>query len=69
MCGDKISCELDIVPLSNDTVCNRICDMAGDILETLVNRVKNSKFDALQLDESTDIANLATVLVYVIYLG
>ena len=54
MCGKKIASELDVVPLSNDTVSLRISDMANDVQQTLVHRVKNSKFYSLQLDESTD---------------
>ena len=42
--------------------------MSEDILATLVSRVKKSEFYFLQVDESTDVANLANLLVYVRYL-
>ena len=51
----KLVLELGVVPPSNDKVSHRICDKAGDILDSLIDRVKNSN----------DIGNLATVLVYV----
>jgi len=39
--------------------------LSEDILATLVGRVKKSEFYSLQVDESTDVANLANLLVYV----
>ncbi|XP_028664100.1 zinc finger BED domain-containing protein 5-like [Erpetoichthys calabaricus] len=68
MCGEKIASELNVVRLSNDTVSLRISDMANDVQQTLVHRVKNSKFYSLQLDESTDIASQANFLMYVRYI-
>ncbi|XP_039627331.1 zinc finger BED domain-containing protein 5-like [Polypterus senegalus] len=68
MCGEKIASELNVVPLSNDTVSLRISDPANDVQQTLVHRVKNSKFYSLQLDESTDIASQANLLMYVRYI-
>jgi zinc finger BED domain-containing protein 5/7/8/9 len=68
MCGEKIASELDVVPLSNDTVSLRISDMASDIQTTLVNRIKSSLCYAIQLDESTDVASNANVLVFVRYI-
>ena len=40
----------------------------GNILATLISRMKNSEFYSLQVDESTDVANLANLLVYIRYL-
>ena len=42
--------------------------MSEDILAILVSRVKKSEFYSLQVDEPTDIENLAYLLVYVRYL-
>ena len=41
--------------------------MAGDVLKQLLLRIQASEFYALQLDESTDVADLAQLLVYVRY--
>ena len=51
--------------LSNNTVSQRINDMAGDVLTQLLLLIQASEFYALQLDESTDVAGLAQLLVYV----
>lgn len=67
MCGEKAARELNLVPLSNDTVSRRIHDMADDVKKTLIERIKNSRYFAIQLDETTDVADLANLLVYVRY--
>jgi hypothetical protein len=41
--------------------------MAGDILKQLLLCIQASEFYALQMDESTDVAGLAQLLVYVRY--
>ena len=66
MHGDKFARELEAVPLSDNTIGRRITDMAQDVKCQLTDRVKKSKY-ALQLDESTDIANCAQLLVFVRY--
>uniref|UniRef100_A0A3B4TIW1 Uncharacterized protein n=1 Tax=Seriola dumerili TaxID=41447 RepID=A0A3B4TIW1_SERDU len=67
MCGEKAARELNLVPLSNDTMSRRIKDMAGDVKNTLIECIKNSRYFAIQLDETTDVADLANLLVYVRY--
>ncbi|XP_050528042.1 zinc finger BED domain-containing protein 5-like [Daktulosphaira vitifoliae] len=62
MLDDKSAKHLSIIPLSNNTVARRIEDLASYVTETLVSRIKYTKF-ALQMDESTDIAGLAVLLV------
>ena len=57
-----------MIPVSNNTVSRRIDTMSENILATLISRVKNSEFYSLQVDESTDVANLANLLVYIRYL-
>ena len=52
---------------SNNTVSRRISGMAGDVLKQLLLRIQASELYALQLDESTDVAGLAQLLVYVRY--
>jgi len=64
MLDDKSAKHLSIIPLSNNTVALRIDNLATNITETLVSRIKYSKF-SLQMDESTDIAGLAVLLVFV----
>ncbi|XP_056095124.1 zinc finger BED domain-containing protein 5-like [Rhinichthys klamathensis goyatoka] len=41
--------------------------MASNVNDQLISRIKASRYFALQLDESTDIANLANLLAYVRY--
>jgi hypothetical protein len=41
--------------------------MAGDVLKRLLLRIQASEFYVLQLDESTDVAGLAQLLVYARY--
>lgn len=63
---EKSSKLLSTVPLSNDTVSRRIKEMADNIKTELITRFRNTKF-ALQMDESTDVAGLAVLLVFVRY--
>lgn len=58
--------KLKLIPLSNDTVSRRIQDMAEDVKNQLVGRLSKTKF-SIQLDESTDNASCAQLLVYVRY--
>ena len=68
MIGEKEEKKLDMIPVSTKTVSRRIDAMSEDILATLVSRVKKSEFYSLPLDECTDVANLANLLLYVRYL-
>lgn len=65
MIGDKKAKKLDMISVSNNTVSRRIDAMSEDILATLVSRVKKSELYSLQVDESTDVTNLANLLLYV----
>lgn len=66
MLGKESSRKLQSIPVSNDTIKRRICDMSNDIQVQLVERLQSSIF-AIQLDESTDIAGQAQLLVYIRY--
>ncbi len=64
---EKASEKLKLIPLSDNTVSRRIGDIAQNLEEQLIVRLKTAKDFAIQLDESTDIASSATLLVYVWY--
>ena len=53
---------------SNNTISRHINDMAGDVLKQLLLRIQASEFYALQLDESTSVAGVAQLLLYVRYI-
>ncbi|KAM4604703.1 SCAN domain-containing protein 3-like [Polymixia lowei] len=67
MIGEAAAKKMMTIPLSNDTVSHRIADMASDIQHQLLERIKNSPFFSLQLDESTDVTNAALLLIFVRY--
>ncbi|XP_073711484.1 SCAN domain-containing protein 3-like [Misgurnus anguillicaudatus] len=67
MIGEAAAKKLLTIPLSNDTVSHRITDMATDIQNQLLEKIKSSPFFSLQLDESTDVTNAALLLVFVRY--
>lgn len=67
MCGEKAAKQLKLVPISNDTVSRRIQTMADNVKKTLTECIKRSQYYSLQLDETTDVADLANLLVYVRY--
>lgn len=62
--GDKAAKEIEKVSLSNDTV-KRIDDMSSSIKNKLLLYLKDCNFFALQIDESTDIANMAQLIVFI----
>ncbi|XP_062297923.1 zinc finger BED domain-containing protein 5-like [Scomber scombrus] len=57
MLGEKALQPIKLISLSDNTVKRRIDDMADNVLDQLIQDVKASRFYAIQLDESTDIAN------------
>lgn len=65
---ENASEKLKLIPLSDNTVSCRIGDIAQNLEEQLIARLKSAKDFAIQLDESTDIASSATLLVYVGYI-
>ena len=71
MLGDKAAESLDCLSLSNNTVQRRIADMPVAILTQVTNEIKTSPLGlfTLQVDESTDVANLPQLLVYVRYIN
>jgi len=53
------------VARSNDTGKRRIDDMSSNIKKKLLLYLKDCNFFALQIDESTDIANMARLMVFI----
>lgn len=65
---DEKSCQqIDKISFSNNTVSRRIHDMAEDIEQELILRLQLCDEYSLQLDETTDVANLSVLLVFVRY--
>ena len=69
MIGEKESKKLNAISLSNSTVKTRITDMSDDVLEQILTHVKASPFYSIQLDESTDIADLPQLSVFIRYIN
>ena len=66
MCGTEVKTKLAQIPLSNNTISQRIDCMSEDIREQVCDKIRMSPAKAsLQLDDSTDVANLSQLLVYV----
>lgn len=59
--------KLKLIPLSNDAISRRIEETSDDIKRQTTASIQAST--ALQIYESTDIANNATLLVYVRHVG
>ncbi|CDQ91221.1 unnamed protein product [Oncorhynchus mykiss] len=68
MLGKEAEVKLSQIPLSNDTISDRIEDMSKDILAQVVADLISSpaKF-SLQLDETTDVSNLSQLALFVRY--
>ena len=56
------------ISLSNNTVDRRLSEISENQLEYLIVRIRESRKFAIQLDESTDITNMACLLSYVSYI-
>nr|XP_056706361.1 zinc finger BED domain-containing protein 5-like [Euleptes europaea] len=71
MIGDEFVKKLSAISLPNDTVRRRIDDMSADILDQVIQEIKSAPLPifSIQLDESTDVANCAQLLVYVRYIN
>ncbi|VVC29217.1 Hypothetical protein CINCED_3A024471 [Cinara cedri] len=65
--GEKAAKELDKIPLSNNSVKRIIDTMASNIEEILFTQPKMCSNFSLQVDESTDITNMAQLLVFIRY--
>ena len=61
MCGAQVASKLKTVPLSNNTVKERINRMADDVEKTLVEKLKTYPF-SIQLDETSTVADEAVLI-------
>lgn len=71
---DLVKCVLDenstkqicLVPLSNDTVYRQIKDLAANMKNEIIRRLKSSDL-SLQMDKSTEVTLLVVLLLFVRY--
>jgi len=68
MFGDMSSKDVEMIPLSNDTVACRINEMSQWIEDKLIQRVSKSRFFSLILDKSTNVQGLCQLLVFIRYI-
>lgn len=67
MLGQEAAKKVSSVQCSNNTISNRIHKISDYIEEELIQRLKKCHAFSIQLDESTDVAGLAILLVIVRY--
>jgi hypothetical protein len=63
--GEKVAKQLESIPLFNDTLSRRISDMASNVKEQFIDKVKGSKYYSIQLDETTGVNNMAHLLTFI----
>ena len=66
--GEKETVEMRKIPSSNNTVSRSISDMSEDQREQLILRIKESGKFSIQLNESSDITNMAYLWSHVRYI-
>ncbi|XP_026481096.1 SCAN domain-containing protein 3-like [Ctenocephalides felis] len=69
MCGQKEAKKLNSVPLSARIVKERISVLAENVNEQVVFALRQAKYFAIQLDETTDFSSNSQLMVYVRYKG
>jgi len=67
--GVASSNKLTKISLSDSTIKTRIDELASDIEFQVIQKIKASPYFAIQCDETTDVAQLSQLLVYVRYVG
>ncbi|XP_060780911.1 zinc finger BED domain-containing protein 5-like [Neoarius graeffei] len=66
--GNAAAVKLNAIPMSDNTIQRRISDMVSDVKEQVLDAIRESPLFSIQLDESTDVANCAQLMVYVRYI-
>ena len=66
--GDKSKKEIESIPISNNAVTRRIDEMSQWVENRVIERVIESPFFSLQLDESIDAEGLCQLLAFVRYI-
>lgn len=69
MFGAEAEKEVKKIPLSDNTISRRIQEMSSDIEKSVCELVKEKGMYALQVDESTDVAGKAQLLVFIRYIA
>ncbi|XP_026579563.1 protein ZBED8-like [Pseudonaja textilis] len=69
MCGQNEAKKLNCVPLSARVVKERVSILAKNVRQQVISSVKESKYFAIQLDETTDVSSNFQLMVYVRYKG
>ena len=64
--GEMAAAKVAKVPLSVNAIARRVADLAENMEIKLVNQINLAKYYSLQLDESTDISNMAILMVYAV---
>ncbi|KAF2358342.1 protein of unknown function DUF4371 [Trinorchestia longiramus] len=62
--GEESQGKLMKISLSDNTVKRHVDELSEDIKEQVLDKIKASRFFAIQCDESTDVAHLCQLLVY-----
>ncbi|KAF2346202.1 protein of unknown function DUF4371 [Trinorchestia longiramus] len=65
--GEEGQRKLIKISLSDNTVKRRIDELSEDIKEQVLDKIKASRFFAIQCDESTGVAHLCQLLVYSLF--
>jgi len=68
MIREAAAAKLNAIPMSDSTMQRCISDMASDVKEQVLYNVRKRLFFSIQLDESTDVASCAQLMVYVCYI-
>ncbi|XP_071056888.1 zinc finger BED domain-containing protein 5-like [Onthophagus taurus] len=68
MFGNEYVQKINAIPLSNDTVSRRIKEISANMEETLIKEINHSQYFSIQVDESTDVAQFAVLMVIARYL-
>ena len=66
--GESSVAKMRQISLSNDIIQRRISDMSEDVKEQVINEMKASPMFSLPVDETTDVASCAHLLVLVRYI-